>query len=562
MEFYPPLNVDKIFDRSIEINDSMVSKFGFLQPKLLSKSKSRDSVESKSFKSDLYLNRSKSQLHNSSIKVLRKLGLNESLFHGLNETNRSYIYRTVIITSEINLFENLEVVYKSINEWKSIHPLLKCKVISNINNEGEKYFAYSTDNKTNNNGNIHFYHYASNHSKSCDDVWKLLVERETTLPLSIQNGLLWRLTFFQVKITSNGNSKLFFYAVILTFDHSIMDGRSSYLSLLQLFSLIENNYFQIENNINEKAILPPKEEIFKTSKDIIENQPKFYIKAPDFLKLEKNDESSFRKLKNLTQEEEENGMIYTNENKPLISIKELINISKKNNSKFRTLIIKKLDFDKILLKCKENQVKLTTFINMCLVMAIRLIYEKKDYHLNYMNREEKICFTTNISLREFSDFKNFNLDTKNSIGCYIGLAFESFEKNLNYGKRNWVEHFWKICNEESLDFHKKLENREFIDSIRLPSRNKETDEFFYHFGNSNLGILESSISNKKMIRIKQTFATSRYSKENFLCWFSNLIATVDGHLCWTISYNTCFIKQDIINLLIENLTNITKELIK
>ena len=115
---------------------------------------------------------------------------------------------------------------------------------------------------------------------------------------------------------------------------------------------------------------------------------------------------------------------------------------------------------------------------------------------------------------------------------------------------------------ESKDFHERLQQGEFIHSINLPAKKKEPNEFFYHFGNSNLGALQSSLNDRRMIKIRQAFATGRYSRENFLCWFSNLLATVDSQLCWTISFNTCFIKQEIVNSIIDNLTKVIKELIK
>ena len=119
-----------------------------------------------------------------------------------------------------------------------------------------------------------------------------------------------------------------------------------------------------------------------------------------------------------------------------------------------------------------------------------------------------------------------------------------------------------ICQRETTVFHESLNRGEFIHSIHLPSKKKENDEFFYHFGNSNLGVLRSELTESKLIRVKQAFATGRYSKENFLCWFTNLLATIDNQLCWTISYNSYMIKEDVINQIIDNLTKIIKSVSK
>jgi hypothetical protein len=224
------------------------------------------------------------------------------------------------------------------------------------------------------------------------------------------------------------------------------------------------------------------------------------------------------------------------------------------------LVIQKNDLNRILKKCKENGVKLTTFLNMCLVLALRMIYEK--YYQHYFKDYQTINFTTNISLREFDEYQMHNSD-KNYVGCYIGLSMTSFRDRLSYyNNSNWINEFWRLTRKESNEFHEKLKRGDYIHSINLPAKRKERDEFFYHFGNSNLGVLDSSISSKKLIKVRQAFATGKYSKENFLCWFSNLIATVDNQLCWTISYNTYYMKQELINLIIENLTKIIKDLIR
>ncbi|RNA39514.1 hypothetical protein BpHYR1_050367 [Brachionus plicatilis] len=549
MDFYPPLNLDQIFDKTI--NDFALTKFGFA--KSLTKSKSHVKIVAKHSNENFV--KSKSLCQSSPIRILRKLGLNERIFHGISDTNRSYIYRTVIINTKINLFKNTPVIFKSIDEWKSMHPLLRCRVFT----ANDKYFAYASEETIKSNSNVNLYRYQSNHVTSCDDIWKLLVEREMTLPLNGRNGLLWRLTFFHVKTVAKSDMEEFYYAVILTFDHSIMDGRSSYSSLLQLFSLIENNYSKIENKIIEKPLLPAKEDLFKP----IFNekfQIDYYSKRPDFLVASNSD--AYIRLKKLTCEEEAKGVVYSHENFPVTTVKELIQISKENNSKFRSLVIQKTDFDRIIQKCKENKVKITMFLNMCLVQAVRLLYEKFDDELNYLIQEPVIHFATNISLREFEEYTNQSKDKNETIGCYISLAFSSYDMPMSYGTRNWEHNFWSLCQNETEMFHSRLKNREFIHSIRLPNKKKNFDEFFYHFGNSNLGILDSSISEKKLIRVKQTFATCKFSKENSLCWFTNLMATIDSQLCWTISFNSCFISQEMIGLLIDNLTQIIKQLIK
>jgi hypothetical protein len=342
-----------------------------------------------------------------------------------------------------------------------------------------------------------------------------------------------------------------------------MDGRSSYYALLQLFGIIEELHTAQFKRQREFPLLPSKEEIFKHKRNDHQPQtPRYYLQAPRFLDIENAIKTTYVPLKYLSREEENSGVIYTHDHRPFVTVKELVAISKASNSKFRTLVIHKAELATILKKCKENGVKLTSFLNMCMIVALRMMYEKHERVSSvFENSEDQLInYSVNISLREFPEYQALNPEKNTSIGCYIGLSFNSFGTALRAGGPGWTDDFWRVARDESEEFHRKLDQGEFINSIHLPAKKRERHEFFYHFGNSNLGVLQSTLKGKRMLRVKQTFATSKYSKENFLCWFSNLIATIDNQMCWTISYNTSTIRQEVINMLIENLTKVIKEL--
>lgn len=145
-------------------------------------------------------------IDNSSASIIRKLGQNEKIFHGSMNNNASYIFRAAIVTSEIDLYKHMHVLHEAIEQWKMAHPLLRSRVLTRLPNQYpnmnsqrvEKYFALATDQKLNSMDNVKFLYYNSHSPSTCDDIWKLLVEKETTQPMDGENGLLWRLTFFQV----------------------------------------------------------------------------------------------------------------------------------------------------------------------------------------------------------------------------------------------------------------------------------------------------------------------------------------------------------------------------
>ena len=407
--------------------------------------------------------------YNPTQVLLRRLGQNERIFHGQNDFSRSYIYRTVIITSEINLYENLNIVYSALDEWKRIFPLLRCRVVTKADPQNaasygglnkEKYFAFADEAKVNSFDNVVFLSYNSHSERSCEDIWKLLVERETTVPLDGENGLLWRLMFFHIKTINkqgqNNNPPSYLYACTLTFDHSIMDGRSSYSALLNLFAIIEDMYKSSYKKQQEYMILPSKEDIYRLKRQMPHTPSGAlnYLKAPYFLDIDNAFLTSYIRLKYLGENEENHGVIYTHDKKPYISVKELTQISKNNNSKFRTLVIQKNDLNRIIKRCKENGVKLTSFLNMCLVLAIRMLYEKYHYQQQQQQLLYKtnlptsnyvppvINYTTNISLREFPEYIMYD-PSKNYVGCYIGLSFTSFPDHFfYYNNPNWIRDFW------------------------------------------------------------------------------------------------------------------------
>ena len=148
-------------------------------------------------------------IDNSSASIIRKLGQNEKIFHGSMNNNASYIFRAAIVTSEIDLYKHMHVLHEAIEQWKMAHPLLRSRVLTRLPNQYpnmnsqrvEKYFALATDQKLNSMDNVKFLYYNSHSPSTCDDIWKLLVEKETTQPMDGENGLLWRLTFFQVSFT-------------------------------------------------------------------------------------------------------------------------------------------------------------------------------------------------------------------------------------------------------------------------------------------------------------------------------------------------------------------------
>ena len=541
--------------------------------------------------------------------TIRRLGPIEKIYHGPVEPARCYIYRALIVETHIDLYEHLSIIRLAVHEWKKMHALLRCRIVTrNVRATNavvvkEPHFAFASESRVNSLANVHLLYVKSpdDVAHNCDDIWKLLLERETTMPIDGDDELLWRLTFFRINKPQPQQQQqqpqqqhLKIYAVMLTFDHCIMDGRSSYTSLLQLFSLIEQIHTQRHAYKKLAAVstrvLPPKEHIFAYRAPGAQAQvQREYVKAPGFLDTKAAASTAYVRLKHLTSREEEASVICSisassGEHRPLVSLRDLVDIAKRNTSKFRTLVVNKASLARITAKCKQHQVKFTTFLNMALVLAVRMLYDKHgDGDGGKDETKTKpvaaINYTTNVSLREFGEYKRLVQATSASgsegdadtLGCYVGLSFTRLTEPITFSDHHsaassersveWTRQFWSTANKESAAFHANLVSGEFIHSICLPAKRKEPDEFFFHFGNSNLGVVPSSLAERKLIKVRHAFATGKYDKSNFLCWFSNLVVTIDEQLNWTMSFNANLIRQELISDIIDNLTRIINRLI-
>ena len=160
-----------------------------------------------------------------------------------------------------------------------------------------------------------------------------------------------------------------------------MDGRSSYNALLNLMTLIEKMYTFEE----VLSVRPTKTEILPSKEDVYKDRPKMvldqylnnvFLKAPEFIDHRNAYKSAYIRLKYLKKEAEETDVIYHHNNQPYKRLKDLVNLSQNLNSKFRTLVISPEDLAKLLEKCKTNSTKLTSVLNMVMILALQLLYRK------------------------------------------------------------------------------------------------------------------------------------------------------------------------------------------
>ncbi len=170
-------------------------------------------------KPDNYSSYNYPSLEQGSTSFIRKLGSLEKTFHGQSEKQRCYIYRTILVSSDIDIFKNINILKKAIKEWKNLNPLLRCVVAKK---QGDDYFAFppESSNEENHLKNVKLLTYTTKLAQRYDEIWKLIVEWEKTIGIE-DNSFCWRLTFFQIKNANKDLNQKSYYAIIFTYDHSI-----------------------------------------------------------------------------------------------------------------------------------------------------------------------------------------------------------------------------------------------------------------------------------------------------------------------------------------------------
>ena len=491
------------------------------------------------------------------IKYIRKLGMLEQSCRGIDFESRVYVCRSLLISSEIDIYKDIDLVKKAIKKWMCMNTFLRCIVAKRKAADSDKleeYFALPSDDKMTNFENVKFLYYNSkSRDETFDQIWKLLVEKEKVVPFG-DASLLWRLTFLQIKCMPESFKGTFHYILTLTYDHSIMDGKSSYTQLLKLIALVENmKNLNLESEPMETYIPPCKEEVFKNRPPMPE-QPagNCYIKTPEFLDVKNASHSAYVRLENLSLEEEEHGLVYTHENKPFVSVKELIQISKEIYSKFRTFIIAESELGKLLQKCRQNETKLTSLLNMIIILALKRFYLSNG---DEQTKHDPITFANIVSLRELEEFKLLKPDT---LGYFASIYLNAFRDKNALSGTDWQKELWLLAQQESKSFHILLNNGQFTQPIWLTIPKAE-NEFWYHFANTNLGVVDSSLTENRLIRVEQTFTSLKYPA-NQSYWFINMLATVNNQLCWTVHFDSHYIKQEFISIIIQNIRQIIHDI--
>ena len=482
-------------------------------------------------------------------KIHRKCDDNEAYFYDACECFK--LVFTFVITSEIDLFSNKTLFQNSIQEWKKLNPLLNCEILSLSNDSNNRYFAFVEDESQIE--NVLFLQYKiafeeKTPEKITEAIWKLVSEREANSPFDYKQRLLWKILI--CRLSNNTKDYHLFFIV----NHAIADGRSVYYSFIDLFQIIQGFYeknFIHKEKIEHKCI----PDVDSKNLSLKEKQKISNKKCPEFINVVKATlESKYDTyLSDLLGNIDLNSAILTDNNKIYITLKNLIDDSKNFHTKLSTFVFENEKLDKLLMKCRKENVKLNGCLNMVSIIAMKILYHK-------MNEENSIpiYYMNAVSLNR-EPMKNIN-----SLGFKVNNLLFEFDVDLGENFLNeWYDKFWDLSRVESNKMHEMIKNGDHyrsIDYSNIPTGNNFSNHFFL----TNIGKMEplDGEDKNRLIKINQRFAQLNFSKDSRWRLFYIHVLTVKNSLNFSIITNSHFVSVSQKKIFIENFQAILNRIIE
>lgn len=136
----------------------------------------------------------------------------------------------------------------------------------------------------------------------------------------------------------------------------------------------------------------------------------------------------------------------------------------------------------------------------------------------------------------------------------------TFDGKLDFNEAKfWESTFWDVARDESAKFHERLRAGELF-RIGESSKPHGPDQIRIHYGLSNLVVPIELVNEIKIVKLGALYSMSSYRRD----WVSDLsyntIINIDGETCWTLYYNSYFVKKETIELFHKCVTDIYNRL--
>jgi len=483
----------------------------------------------------------------SSFQVLRKVdNLYEDYY--LNKNDMAVICRHFRVRTEIDYFSNFNLLRKAIEDWKSLNPFLRCKVQKLPVDNGKELANYFVSADDKNLSNVKFLtarydNLSSLSNEKHDEIMKLLVEKDINYDYDYSKHLLWKLKFYKLE------NKL--YDILFTVNHAISEDRCNINLVLKLLDIIdkmhkneyvkEKEYQLLPAMYGSYVFKPPSSEIRRDQ--VISERPSFV--KPELAKQESLNSFSTK----FTEQDIKNiKLVDVQTNKIYSSLPNLLEISKRNYSKFENI---KLDATRIVNKCKEKNCKITSCLNIIGVLAL------KDLYLKYGNDTEKqraITYGNVISVRSFIDSDAAKI--KENMGLYIMNIMNKLKTEQNSSQSVSHENFWSWVQLDSQYLMRNIQSGKIFQTPHFEN-DKNLELPFYDLFFTNVGNIEPETSILSHQNITFSIAGGLLNIEDYLLYI--VAYSIDNSLFIQLFYNSHYVQDKFVSDFIHNFQNIYKK---
>lgn len=474
--------------------------------------------------------------------ILRKLGEKESNI--LKRPSSQNFVHTFRIKTKFDLYKNLFLVKNAIQKWKEMHPFL-CSRIYKDNNDVEYFVLNDTKNDIKNVQFLKFvsdFQYGNKIDKILDELNNLLLQKELSNLITEDDELLWRLIFLKIE-NSQSNSENEF-EVLFNVNHVISEARNSYAIVYQLLNLIEESILKnLNNNQISYGIIPSLEEIFPDWLEAKQQESLSKpLKRPFFYNLEKAKKMEFNFPQILNEKNILQGSFYSASNSSFIfSLNDLIEISKKNNTKIRKVELTHSMSTNLIKKCKANNIKFTSCLNLIIIISFIKLYKSHGLDLN------EIVYYISVCLRNSKNLLGVDQIDDEIMGYYNGGIVSIYNNYNNKNIEDLIKHFWTESKKLNDDLHQNLKNSTEKFYPKITKVNDREKELSFHFGISNIGAQSNFLTQNKFIEIAKTYFCANMKPTVIDKFCFNYVTTINEKIFWGIGYNVYGLEHSILD---------------
>jgi hypothetical protein len=415
-----------------------------------------------------------------------------------NETENGNFVLTRVFLVDIKSDEiPLDLVRRACAFWARRHPFLRAK-IHRTDNYLERYFVELDESDAFKFDNVQVLDEAESSAR-----WLEIMDSEIVTRFDMDKDPLWKLKF--VRLAKGEVDLNYNYAMILTTQHSIGDGRNCYEIGVQLLNIlgallegkvcgemsdvVEESLFTSEELFAQKAI---KFELEVSGHDELNRSPKAFNSQVD-----------------------------------------------QPHGRLQYFCLDAVKMKKLLAKVKSSSKcsKLTSVLGAILSLALRNLYEKHNADDVPRDKFQSVILA---STRDKYGISNTQMGV---YSCAVhGTYFITEQLSADFDNSNF-DRFWSVCDEQSASLAGKLKrNEEFtfyaemdelIEALRDISKFSEKN---LHFALSNIGVMRNT-SCTDTVRIREHYVrmpciTGRIAENPFVG-----VTSIDGNLCIALSHN-------------------------